>query len=217
MTQKAWIVLGDVVDSRKIADRAGFERKVDQTISRINDDFESGMVAEFERLKRIDEIGGVLKSAKPIVDIQRILSLGLHPHEIRVVAVRGEIETSNTGNVSEMDGYGFAEAADELERLESTGGTFSLVGISEKDDNLITAGINMVELVRNSWTERRVEVLDLYEKYESQQAVADELGVTRQTIHSHISDKSIKRVEHAESMIADEVRSLSFEPLEDFN
>lgn len=217
MAQEAWIILGDVVDSRKITDREVFGRKVDSTISKINEEFENEVVADFTRLKGIDEIGGVLNSAHSIIAIQRILSLGLHPDEIRIVAVRGEVESDDGADMSEMDGPGFAKAADELERIESEGVTFALKGFSEKTDNLVTAGVNTLDIIRSRWTERRVEVLNLNQKYDSQQEVAEKLGVTRQAVHSHINDPSVKRAEYAESMISEEVRSMSFEPLEDFN
>lgn len=217
MTQTAWIVLGDVVESRKITDREGFEAKVDQTISKINDEFANDIVAEFTRLKGIDEIGGILNSVRSLVTIQRILSLGLHPDEIRIAVVRGEVAVGSGDDMSEMDGPGFAKAADELEKIESTGTTFSIKGLSQKTDNLITAGINMIDVIRNNWTERRVEVLELYREHGSQQDVATMLGVTRQTINSHINDASVERVEHAESTISEEIDSLSFGSIEDFN
>jgi predicted DNA-binding protein YlxM (UPF0122 family) len=210
MAEQVWIVLGDVVDSRSIEARQRFEADLDSVLARINQEYESEILSPFTRLKGIDEIGGVLASVASLVAIQREITLGVHPEEIRLVVVRGPVERVEVTDIREMDGQGFVDAAERLQAVESAGTTFALSGFDTSTDNQITAAINLLDLVRHSWTERRVEVLQTYHDAETQTEVAAELGVTRQAISAHLNAKSVERVQHVESLLATELRSRSF-------
>ncbi|MEZ3115970.1 SatD family protein [Halobaculum sp. MBLA0147] len=208
MTETAWILLGDVIDSREIADRDAFETRLTGTLRRVADEYEEDVIEAPRRIKGIDEIAGVLGSVENVVGVQRQISLGVHPERIRLVVVRGDVERVGAGDVTEMRGAGFADAADELDRVEAAGETFSLVGLPRRAASL-SATVNLLDYVRSTWTERRVEVLRAVETHGSQAAAASELGVSRQAINGHLTDESVKTVDAVERTLSEELSSLA--------
>lgn len=59
------VILGDVVDSRSIENRAAFRDELIGTLTHVNSTYEDQIHTPFETIKGIDEIGGVLSSVRP--------------------------------------------------------------------------------------------------------------------------------------------------------
>lgn len=204
----AWIVLGDVVDSRGIEERDRFESALDALLRHISEAYERDVIADFDRIKGIDEIGAVLRSVRSLVDIRRTLTLGLHPERIRLVAYRGEVNDLSAETVGKMDGTGFAGTADELSRIEEQGLTFAVSGLSMQDE-YISAVFNLTDHVRSRWTENRVRALRAYDRLGSQVEAANLLDVSRQAINHHLTSDSVRLVRQTESVVDDTLQDLS--------
>lgn len=188
MVQKYCVILGDVVNSRRIEDRETFRETLQSTLASVNDDFEESIHAPFAVLKGVDEIGGVLKSVPPVVEIQRRLTRALHPQQIRLAAVVGEIDVNTaTGDVAAMDGEAFARADSILADLEGEDLTFRLDGIVSVVDELVSDEINLLDVIRSEWTERQAEIVSKYDELDSQAAVAESLDITPQAVSNALS------------------------------
>lgn len=188
MVQKYCVVLGDVVESRKIEDREAFQKTLQTTLDTINEEFGDSVQAPFTILKGVDEIGGVLKSVHPLVTIQRRLARALHPQQIRLAAVVGEIDVNvASGDVSAMDGEAFARADGVLTELESADLTFELEGTMPVLDELLSDEINLLDMFRETWTERQVEIISKYEQLDSQKEVAESLDISPQAVSNALT------------------------------
>ena len=177
------------MDSRQIEDREAFQQRLQSTLATINDEFDESIQAPFTVLKGVDEIGGVLNAVPPIVEIQRRLALSLHPQQIRLAAVVGDIDVNPaTRDVSAMDGPAFARADTALAELEDHDLTFELRGIVPGVDDLLSDEINLLDMFRGEWTERQVEVLSKYDELDSQKAVADSLGISPQAVSNVLAN-----------------------------
>lgn len=212
MIQKNCVVLGDVVNSREIQDRETFQETLQSTLSEINTQFDDALRAPFKILKGVDEIGGVLKSIRPLVTIQRQLARSLHPQQIRLAAVVGEIDVNAaTGDVSAMDGEAFARADRVLDELESTDFTFELEGTMPLLDGVLSDEINLLDMFRETWTERQVEIISKYERLDSQKEVAESLDISPQAVSNVLTktkgDK-IVRLEQRLSQVVEQYPSL---------
>ena len=207
-TETAWILLGDVVDSRGIGRRDRFESAVDAELRQLNRTYDEHLVADFTRLKGIDEIGAVLGSVRSLVEIRRDLTLGLHPEEIRIAVVRGAVTNLSESDLSQMDGEGFAAAADELEAVEETARTFSIRGLPLQNE-LISEVINVVDHIRSGWTESRVRAIRASRRTDSQVEAAELLGTSRQAVNQHLNSHSVQLVRQAESVASEELRAVS--------
>lgn len=207
-TETAWILLGDVVDSRSIGRRDRFESAVDAELRQLNRTYDGHLLADFTRLKGIDEIGAVLGSVRSLVEIRRDLTLGLHPEEIRIAVVRGAVNDLSESDVSQMDGEGFASAADELEEIEAAGRTFGIRGLPLQN-NLISELVNVVDHIRSGWTESRVRAVRASRRTGSQAEAAELLGVSRQAVNQQLNSHSVQLVRQAESVASEELSAVS--------
>ncbi|MFC7081468.1 SatD family protein [Halorussus caseinilyticus] len=154
-------------------------------------------------MKGVDEIGGVLNAVPPVVEIQRRLALALHPQQIRLAAVVGEIDVNAaSADVAAMDGPAFARADALLAELEDADLTFELRGTVPVVDDLLSGQINLLDMFRAEWTERQVEVLSKYEELDSQKAVADSLAVSPQAVSNVLANTKGPKVLALERRLA---------------
>ena len=202
------MVLGDVIDSRKINDRNEFKNRLKRAISTVNNRHQDKIHAPFQILKGVDEIGGVICSVSPVADIQKIFSRTLHPNAVRIAAVVGEIDVEEQSKVvSQMDGMAFARADMVLSELENSGSTFRLSGKNEQIDQLVSDEINLLDIIRSGWSERRMEVVSEYDRLERQKEVADELGISVQAVSNHLRQSNVNRVLEIEERLSTNLKS----------
>lgn len=203
MTNELCVVLGDVVDSQKIADRRGFKTELERTLGVVNEQYAETIHAPFKTLKGIDEFGGVLSSISSLVDIQRTLSRHIHPESARIAAVIGEIDVNpQSTDVAQMDGAAFARADVVLSELEAEGTTFRLRGTAGPTDDLLSELVTLLDIVRSEWSPRQMEVLRAYERLGSQTAVAEEFDITVQAVSNHLNRSHIDTVRTIERRVS---------------
>lgn len=195
MTERYCVVLGDVVDSREIDDREAFQRTLSETLDAINEEFDDSLQAPFAVLKGVDEIGGVLRTVPPVVEIQRRLARAVHPQQMRVVAVLGAVDVNEgAGDVAVMDGEAFARADALLAELESEDLTFRLAGDEPVLDDLLSDEINLLDMLRAGWTERQLEIVTRFDELDSQKAVAESLDISPQAVSNALSRTKGRKV-----------------------
>jgi hypothetical protein len=85
-------VIGDIKDSKKIKDRAGFQRKLGELLARINTDYACTIAANFI-ITIGDEFQGLLASPQYILNIIERIKFGLYPVRVRFGIGWGGIET----------------------------------------------------------------------------------------------------------------------------
>jgi predicted DNA-binding protein YlxM (UPF0122 family) len=201
------VVLGDVVDSREIDDREPFQRTLAETLDAVNEEFDDSLQAPFAVLKGVDEIGGVLRTVPPLVEIQRRLARAVHPQQMRIAAVLGEVDVNEgAGDVSVMDGEAFARADALLAELESDDFTFRLEGDESVLDDLLSDEINLLDMLRAEWTERQLEIVTRYDALDSQKAVAESLDISPQAVSKALSRTKGKKVLTIEERLAEAVQ-----------
>lgn len=201
------VVLGDVVDSREIDDREAFQRTLAETLDATNEEFDDSLQAPFAVLKGVDEIGGVLRTVPPVVEIQRRLARAVHPQQIRIAAVLGRVDVNEgAGDVSVMDGEAFARADALLAELESDDFTFRLEGDEPVLDDLLSDEINLLDMLRAEWTERQLEIVTRFDELDSQKAVAESLDISPQAVSKALSRTKGQKVLAIEGRLAEAVQ-----------
>lgn len=189
MSQQLVVVLGDVVDSRDVADRARFQQTLEATLQTVNDRFEAAAQTPFQILKGIDEVGGVLYGLERVYDVVKYVTRELHPVDIRFAVARGTVDVGlDSGEIAAMDGPAFHAADRILDDIEERDRTFGLEADDAFVDVLLQNYVNLQFLVADAWTDKELEVITLYERLGTQEAVADRLDVTQQRVSSVIQD-----------------------------
>lgn len=199
------VVLGDVVDSQKIADRERFQAELGEVLADVNERYRGQLVADFETIKGIDEVAGVLDDPAPLYRIQREITERIHPESIRLVAVRGSVDVgADERNVSEMDGPAFAEADRLLSSVEKSGFLFDVRLRDDAYEELLADEINLIAFVKSRWTEHQMTVARLYRELGVQIDVAERLSVSQQAVSKTLRESRAKQILSIEDRI-DEV------------
>lgn len=197
---QAYVVLGDVVDSRDIGDRQAFGRRLDAACERLDDALGDAVDAGFAPLKGIDEFAGVLSTPAPVYDVVDTFRTRLHPQEVRLAVAVGDIDVGrSTGDPARMDGPAFHRADDLLAEMERTAFRFSLDLEDPPVDTLVGDLVNVLLFRKRQWTDRQREVVERYDERGDQRAVAEELGVSQPAVSRALSRadlRPIREIEH---------------------
>lgn len=189
---EACVLLGDVVGSRELTDRAGFSESLRTACREVNRTYEDVVVAAATPLKGIDELGVVFDDRRSTYGIAKRLLDEVHPTAVRFGVAEGGIDVGVAGaDLAEMDGPAF-HRADELVAATRKAGLLFDADFSEPTlDRAIADEINMLLRWRSGLSERQFEYLRAYEHRGTQAGAAEDLGVTQQSV-----SKELRRAGH---------------------
>lgn len=183
MKKKMYVMLGDVISSRRIRDRENFQRKFEKLCKKINTQYNEDIFADFKILKGIDEIGGVLLNISNIYKIISTTFEQLYPNLIRFVLVFDYIDTGqDTKDITKMDGPVFHKATDIMKNLKKSKLMYNMSIADEIIDIAITGQINLILLFKNKWSENQHKIVIKYEKNKNQYEVAKDLRISQQAV-----------------------------------
>ena len=189
MTQKLYVMIGDVIASRGIKDREEFRKKLEKACLDINRTFARDIYADFKILKGIDEIEGVLMNIANVYKIMDTMLDELYPQSMRFVIVFDQIDTAlKSREVSRMDGPAFHKASDTIKDLKGSRLMFRLSTGDEILDKAIAGEINLIFILKKGWSSRQRRILREYMKTGTQEVVAKALDITQQAV-----SKAMKR------------------------
>lgn len=210
MGKDYYLLIGDVVDSRKIRNREEFQERLRELLEDINQKFEDEIYAQFKILKGVDEFGGVLKEPSNIYEIIKKIHENILPKKVRSVLAKGGIDVSlEKKDVEYMDGPVFHRANELMEDLKKSKFYFQLEVSDELIDSAIFGQINALMLLKNEWTEKQLSVIKKYQKLGTQNKVANEMGITPQAISKSLDRSNYKKIKQIERKL-----NLQFEKLE---
>lgn len=142
MTTPSLVIIGDVIASRELKDRAGFQRRLHQSLERRNRERgPQGLISPYT-LTLGDEFQVVPRRANgSFLDLLRI-SADLQPTQLRFALALGDIDTAiNRDQAIGMDGSAFHRARDGIERLRKERGRCRVEGLDPVDDALVNNGL----------------------------------------------------------------------------
>ncbi|MEW6011621.1 MAG: SatD family protein [Euryarchaeota archaeon] len=194
-----YLLLGDVLSSRKIKNREKFQSKIIESSSKLNNIYEKDFYAKLSIIKGSDEIGAVLVNLRPVYPIINFLSQYLYPNYLRFVVVKGAIDTSvSTKDVSKMDGPVFHQAADYMLSLKQEKLIFKMDTQNFITDTLISNNINLLYLLKKKWSPSKNRIIAQYKKTRKQKLTAEKLGLKQQTVSYHLQSAQYKEIEKIE-------------------
>lgn len=195
MKQKFYVMLGDVIASRRITDREIFQRKLVEACSNVNLDFFEDIYADFNILKGIDEIGGVLLNITSVYKIINTLQEQFYPHSMRFALVHDYIDTAvESREVSRMDGPAFHRASDILKDLKGSRLIFKMSINDEIMEKMVTGEINLIFLLKKNWSLRQRRILYEYRKIGNQNMVAKAMGISQQAVSKALNRSMWKEI-----------------------
>lgn len=207
-----YVLLGDVISSKKIKNREEFQKELINTCFELNELYKEDMYAKFEIIKGLDEIGCLLEKINNLYEIISLILNRLYPYSMRFVLVKGHVDTGlSTKKVSQMDGPAFHKASNLMQLLKGENLIFKMDSGSIVIDKLITNNINLIYLLKRNWSLKKTMIIKEYEKKGDQKAVAKKLGLTQQTVSYHIKSSSWKELRKIENDLKESLKIFYFQ------
>src|SRR5215204_4244060 len=117
-----YVMLSDVVGSRKIKDRKKFERILTETLQSVQQQFSNVFEMPIQVWKGLDETAAVLQQPWCLYEVMDKIDELLAPYQMRFVLVKGTMDVlPRNGNISQADGEVFHMAATRMQDLKKEG------------------------------------------------------------------------------------------------
>lgn len=195
MEKRYYVVLCDVISSRRIKDKRAFQKKLEKTCSMVNATYSGSIHAEFKILKGIDEIEGVLSNISNIYEIMALILEQLYPDSMRFVLVQDSVDIGvESRDTAKMDGPAFHKASDLMEDLKKSKLMFGMFTGYELTDTLIAGEINLILLLKKNWSAKQHRIMREYRKTGNQNEVAKALGITQQAVSKVLTRSMWKEI-----------------------
>ena len=187
-------VIGDVVGSRSVSDRAEFQQQLAAAIDSVNRRFPETVAARFV-LTVGDEFQGLLASTDNIVRILASLRSMVHPVELRFGLGVGPLATPLRPEALGMDGPCFQLARIGIERAEQRETPV------EVEANVLAEPFTIYALLfgalRRLWTEKQRQVIDLAMTGREGKEIASQLSISPPAVTQHLQAASWNQLEEA--------------------
>lgn len=184
--KKHLVVIGDIMDSRRLRGRAAFQRKLTDSLGELSRGQKS--LASPYTLTLGDEFQAVYSRAVGLfADLCRV-RIACLPAQVRLAVAVGEIKTAiNPAQALGMDGPAFHLARDRIEALKADGGWFGLDGDAPGSSETRRALIDLVCAGVNSWQPNRWRILLGMLEGKSAAVCAREIGISEPAVYKNIS------------------------------
>lgn len=148
-------LVGDVVGSRRVADRNALQRKFLAAIDGANRAVGAGAVVAPLKMVAGDEVQGLLVEPEAAVDLVTCLTDGLFPVRIVFGFGYGGLDTEVGRDVSRLDGPCLHRARAALGSARKLGVWVRVEGFPRPYDQVISAVFRLLDTIRLEWTEKQ--------------------------------------------------------------
>lgn len=201
-SNEAFVLLADVVDSRRIVDRAAFDKKLKTVITEVGKTYQNAFVLPLQVWKGLDEVAAVLQSVDELYAIISVIQAAVVPQKFRFVLVKGDIDVvPQNKDVRSADGAAFHQAAESMQALKKEGLPFSCHTGNALWDKAYSTQLNLLLLLKGAWTERQNSIYEAYKKSGRQEEVAAALQVTQQTVSKTLQAIKAAQVQKLEAAL----------------
>lgn len=182
MKKRFIVLVADLVESKKIKQRAAFQKRLVRIFDRTEDIFGKDFYAPV-RITRGDEMAAVLNKVENLYQIINHLTNEVYPNRIRFVFVRGTLNAGlETKDAGIIDGPAFSLANEQLIRAKKKNLNSVFMLGDPVIDEALNSLANLVEWLKQDWTKSQRKIYNLYQKLKNQKEVAKKLKVSQQNV-----------------------------------
>lgn len=198
------VLTGDLKSSRKIKDRMNAQEKLKNALKIINKRFSDVIIADFVVVGG-DGFQGMISSPDYISDIYHLLFENIEYPFYLGIGI-GDISTSLSRNVAEMDGGAFHMAFEALEETKKENKWIKLKSKWETN-NIVACLLNFMAEMMWCWSKRQKDVVVYYRKVKNKkpnatlEEVSTGLGIKKQTLSKILRRSKYVMMEDAEKTI----------------
>lgn len=185
MKRKKIVLIGDIISSKEIKNRADIQSNLDKIFKKINSSDKN--LSSPLTITLGDEFQGVFDKAESIFKNIWLISLSVYPVKIRFAIGIGEITTRlNKKQAIGMDGPAFYNARNGLNELKKTNYMLSISSEGVNNEGIFNEILYLISHLSNNWKKSRIEILTLlYDNY-SVIEIAKKLGITDKAVYKNI-------------------------------
>jgi hypothetical protein len=178
-------IIGDLVESRKLANRDLIQENLNKALQSINNsNYRKAIRAKFV-ITLGDEFQALVLRDFPLRQfLSEYDSRFGETINTRFGIGLGEVSTSMNFEAIGMDGSCFHNARAALDQAKKEDGYIVFKGFEVNE--AINALFQLVNDIKKDWKKRQVEVISIFENIGDQVSVANKLNITRQTVHKII-------------------------------
>ena len=173
-------LIGDIVGSRQLPDRANVQIQLENIFAKVNQKFRETIAANFV-ITIGDEFQGLVHRDFPLKDFLQFFNEHFG-HEIatRFGIGLGTLTTALKSEAIAMDGPCFHQAREALEFAKEKSLRLAFRGFEM--NTAITALFGFLQDLENSWSARQKEIIEKYSQYQDQATLARDLQISRQAV-----------------------------------
>lgn len=186
------VIIGDIIDSKKIVDRKQVQMKFKKILHDINQKYAADIASQFT-ITLGDEFQGLLKNRNNVIKMITEIEMAIAPIKMRFGVGIGEVSTAiNFESSSEIDGPAYHRARAMVEELEASESQYSqrlasiLIASQEGNkeiDQLLNSILSVCTALKSKWTIRQWEVIEAYlVNEENQYRAAEKLGIGQSSV-----------------------------------
>ncbi|NBK24243.1 MAG: hypothetical protein EOM68_19705 [Spirochaetia bacterium] len=210
-------IIADIIGSRKIEDRIGVQRHLEQVLRVINTTYAHAIASQFI-ITLGDEFQGVLHDGTNVMPILNQIQREMYPTEFRygigVGTISIELQTE-TSLGSDGKAFHLARAMVEevraLENRKSEAKTNMLIGIEgQQNTSLVLNTLSkLIWALQSNWTERQRQVIATLQQYGDTQAeVAKRLGIVQSSVQKSLASSKFYAYEEATDTISQMLKDI---------
>ncbi len=197
-----YALIGDVVGSRELDDRAEVQRRLAELLESLNHRFlgggdsEAGLAAPI-KLTAGDEMQALLRAPEPTVEIVVSIADALYPVEVVWGLGMGSISTDLVEDVALVDGPCFHHAREAVEDAAGQGAWLQARGFPEPFSDSLSALFQLMGAVRSRWKPAQMRYIRSA-RDRAQNEVAKMHGVDESTVSKALQAARFRDVEAGE-------------------
>jgi len=178
-------LIGDIVASRKIRDRQGFQRRLQMAIEEANRDAE-GLVSP-GTITLGDEFQAVYRRSGSLFRDAVHIQAQVHPQRVRFAIGVGSLSTAvNPARAIAMDGPAFHLARQGITRLRQEGGAFTVAGLGAEAGGWVLPVLDLISHTVSGWKRSRWEILDRRMRGEKVHGIVQAMRLTPAAVYKNL-------------------------------
>lgn len=196
-------LIGDIRGSRELEDRNTVQKEFKRIVNSLNDRIPDSSIASRFTVTTGDEFQALLTDGADAVEAAVSASDQLHPVRLRFGIGSGKLDTEvNPNQAIGMDGPCFHRAREAINSARKDGAWLRVDGWSKDLDRHVNPMFDLVQCVREDWTDRQAQFALALSEEGTQKRVADRYDVSKSTVSESLSAGHVQEVRSAEHSLA---------------
>lgn len=197
---KYLVLIGDIVESKKIKQRQKFQIEFQKLISDLNSVYKKKIVSPLT-ITLGDEFQGLLNDSTELFLIIHKIQSSFRDVIFRFAMSVGSISTKiNNETAIGMDGGGFHDARAAMDRNKKENRHFSFCG-NQPEAILIDNMLHWIDLVSAKWKKEKWKTILLKQLGNSQKQIEQQINISQSAISQNLKNPNTQLVMETEKII----------------